>query len=270
MKVDCHMHTPLCGHADGVPDDYVRAAAVAGIGLITFTCHIPMSVDGFGGDRIRMPIDQLPRYRDLIRSAARLGESIGVEVLCGIEAEIFPESTAMETMDAVLSANPFDFVLGSLHHQLPVYRQWLSDQGVRGDAEIVRCYFNHLTEGVASGRYHSIAHPDVIRIYGTVQSFDPADHEPEIRRFLSAAVENDVCIEVNTSGLTKGVYQVHPDPVIIGWAVEQGVKFTMGSDAHRPAGVGQHFEPVTKLLRERGCHGVYFHRLGRCESAPFD
>ena len=108
----------------------------------------------------------------------------------------------------------------------------------------------------------------MIRIYGTVQSFDPAAHEPGIRRFLAAAAEHDVCIEVNTSGLSKGVYQVHPDPMIMDWAVEQGVKFTVGSDAHRPSSVGQHFERVLPLLRAKGCERVYYHRGGIREEAP--
>ena len=46
-RFDCHMHTPLCGHAYGEPEEYVDQAASIGISLITFTCHIPMDGDGY-------------------------------------------------------------------------------------------------------------------------------------------------------------------------------------------------------------------------------
>ena len=36
------------------------------------------------------------------------------------------------------------------------------------------------------------------------------------------------------SGLNKGVYEVHPDPIILKWAQEMGCKLTIGSDSHRP------------------------------------
>jgi hypothetical protein len=43
----------------------------------------------------------------------------------------------MERMDGVLARHPFDFILGSLHHPFPVYRQWLRDKGIQGDDDIV-------------------------------------------------------------------------------------------------------------------------------------
>jgi len=90
MLIDCHMHTPLCGHAIGHPEDYVDVACGRGIDLITFTCHIPMDKDDFGGSGIRMGEEQIDEYIELIERTAKYGKSIGVQVLCGIEAEVFP------------------------------------------------------------------------------------------------------------------------------------------------------------------------------------
>ena len=53
-RFDCHMHTPLCGHAYGDPVEYVEAAAESGVSLVTFTCHIPMKDDRFAQEGIRM------------------------------------------------------------------------------------------------------------------------------------------------------------------------------------------------------------------------
>ena len=129
-------------------------------------------------------------------------------------------------------------------------------------------YFEDLATGAATGRYHSISHPDVIRIYGTVSYFDPADHEAGIRRFLRAVVEADICMEINTSGFIKESRQVHPDPLILDWAAEMGVRLTIGSDAHNPQSVGQFYEIVLPLLKEKGFTHLHYHRAGNRIAVP--
>lgn len=254
------MHTPLCGHAVGDPIEYVNAAARTGVDLITFTCHTPMPDESFGERRTRMTREDLPRYRDMASEAARHGQSVGVEVLFGIEAEVFPDEAIMQAMDDMLEPYEFDFVLGSLHHQLPSYRDRIRAMGLDDDAAIIRDYFSVLSNAVATGRYDSMAHPDLIRIYGTVAPFSPGEYEQEIRAFLSSAAAHDTCLEVNTSGWTKGVYEVHPDPVIMRWAAEAGVRFTLGSDSHKPDSVGQFFPRALSRLRDAGIHSFHYFR----------
>lgn len=260
MRVDCHMHTPLCGHAFGHPIEYALAARDQGIDLVTITCHIPMEWADFGQAGIRMTREDLDLYLEMVEKAAVVASDFGVEMLCGIEAEVFPDEAHMESMDAVLAAYDFDFVLGSLHAQCPSYRGWLKQNKVKEDAMIIDSYFRHLKDGAESGRYDSMSHPDVIRTYGVVGHFEPAAHEPVIREFLQAVVDADMCMEVNTSGLTKGDFEVHPDPLILDWAAEMGVKLTMGSDAHAPGSVGQYFDTVQALLREKGFRDLHYFR----------
>jgi len=257
------MHTPLCGHAVGQPVEYVEAAADKGIGLITFTCHIPMDEEGFRHRGIRMTRQQVPDYCKMVDNARERGSVLGVEVLCGIEAEVFPEEEKLQDMDTLLGEFSFDFVLGSLHHQLPIYQKWLGQHGISEDKDITDTYFKHLAQGVRSGRYHSMSHPDVIRAYGTLQHFDPQASETSIREFLQALVDTDTCMEVNTSGLTKGDYIVHPDPLILQWASSMGVKLTIGSDAHRPESVGQYFPEVSALLTKKGFDKLHYFRAGK-------
>ena len=91
----------------------------------------------------------------------------------------------MQDMKDFITSESFDFVLGSLHHQLPAFRGWLSENNFNTDAEIIAAYFDCLGKGAQSGIYHSLSHPDVIRIYGTLmRTFNPADHEPAITEFL--------------------------------------------------------------------------------------
>jgi len=246
------MHTPLCGHARGEPIEYVREAAAKGIGLVTFTCHIPMDWEAFGGAKIRMDREDLDRYFALIGQTAKQSEELGVRVLVGIEAEIFPDESHLVRMDEILAARHFDFVLGSLHPQLRSYRIWQAENGVSSPREVIETYFKQLADGARSGRYDSIAHPDVVRHYGSVPSFDPGEYEEPIREFLGAALDSGTCIEVNTSGRRREPAIIHPDPLILEWAAGSGLGLTIGSDAHSPSSVGQFFEPAFALLKEKG------------------
>ena len=242
-----------------MPEDFVREAFSKKIDLITFTCHIPMLEEGFAQAGIRMSFEELPKYFAMVERARVLGEELGVRVLRGIEAEIFPDKEAMKRMDDTLAAHEFDFVLGSLHSSLPIYRQWLVNHGYTKDYDIIEDYFEHLTAAIATGRYDSFAHPDVVRMYGVVNRFEPQKHERSIRTFLKTARQYNQCLEVNTSGLIKGDYVLHPDPLILDWASEIGNIFTLGSDAHRPDSVGQKFDEVLPMLHTKGITDLHYY-----------
>ena len=216
------MHTALCGHAVGAPLEYALTALDLGIDLITITCHIPMEWEAFGQAGIRMPLSDLDRYIALVEDTAEKAQAFGVEVLCGIEEEV---SRIWDIWRAWMQ--PWPGIIGILFwvlcmRNVRVYLIWLKANQVKTDAGKIDCYFRHLIDGVQSGRYDSMSHPDVIRTYGVVDAFDPSEHESVIREFLQALVESDVCMEVNTSGLNKGDFEVHPDPLILDWAVETG------------------------------------------------
>lgn len=260
MRVDSHMHTILCGHAIGAPIEYAMVAMEQGIDVMTITCHIPMEWEAFGQEGIRMRRDQLDQYRSLVHDTAEKAKPLGVEVLCGIEAEVYPDEAQMQSMDKILTEFEWDFVLGSLHAQCRSYLTWLKTNKVNDDAMRIDSYFRHLKDGAQSGRYDSMSHPDVIRTYGVVSEFRAAEHEGVIRDFLQAVVDEDICMEVNTSGLTKGDFEVHPDPLILDWASEMGVKLTIGSDSHRPQSVGQFFDTIQPMLREKGFKDLHYFR----------
>ncbi len=268
MRFDCHMHTPLCGHAMGTPMEFLRQAGRKKIKLLTFTCHIPLDHEDFGGPGIRMPERDFDCYLSWVDQAREMGQGLGIDVLCGIEAEVFPDRDIQNRIADFVARNNFDFVLGSLHHQLAAYRKHIQKTGRRTDRDIILGYFEELTEGARSGIFHSIAHPDVIRIYGTVKPFEPSEFEAPIREFLAACAEAGTCIEVNTSGLTKGIFKLHPDPLMLQWAHEAGVMLTMGSDAHRPQSVGQYFDQTIRLIEESGFRQMNYFLRGRRMAVP--
>jgi histidinol-phosphatase (PHP family) len=266
---DSHMHTPLCGHSVGEPEQFVDTAVAQGLSGIIITCHIPMHLDSYNpGGRTRMSKEQLADYREWVKRARIAGEQNGIEVRYGIEAEIAPIEDDLSGMKEILQQEPFDFVLGSLHHQLPSYRSWLKENELLTDQQIISQYFRHLRDGFASGLYDSLAHPDLIQIYGTVTPFDPLLYRDEIQEMLESVKSRDGCIEINTSGLHKGIFQYHPGPDILRWAADTGVGITLGSDSHTPERVGEHFGSMVEILRELGYKEVFSFRNRKKQAHP--
>ncbi len=110
--IDLHVHTARCGHAEGTPDEYVAAAAAAGIETIAFCDHLPLPPHHPPGYAMTWP--ELPLYVSEISDlAARSAAEGGPEVLVGIEADWIPGFERL--VAGALETHAFDLVLGSVH-----------------------------------------------------------------------------------------------------------------------------------------------------------
>ena len=87
MPADYHSHTPLCQHAEGTPEEYVRAAIAAGITEYGIADHAPVGTEPF--DDWRMPSEKLPEYLDWIECAKSTAGS-EIPVRAGLECDWLP------------------------------------------------------------------------------------------------------------------------------------------------------------------------------------
>lgn len=295
MFCDNHVHCYLDGHAVGKMDEYVKVGDANDIAIMTFTAHTPCQSILMYGTRCprghyRMEISAWGKYLSEVNAVAKkikdrnekeeIFSKKGVQkVLCGTEAEFsvnFDE--VREEYDRIKSAN-LDFVLGSLHHEKPSYQNHLKSKGLitgspEGDRAIIDQYFQDLALSTHTGVFDCISHCDHIRIFDTLivpNSYNPRNHSEPIHRFLEAVKQEDLAIEINTSGLRRGAAglreQVHPDPLIIKWANEMNIPFTVGSDAHKPSDVGYGFRTrVREVLKENKITVLhYFEKKKRIE-----
>jgi histidinol phosphatase-like PHP family hydrolase len=79
MLPDYHMHTPLCRHAHGEPEEYAAEAVRKGLTEICFTDHSPAPE---GLEQYGMRLDEFPAYQEAV---FRCRESAAIPVLFGIE-----------------------------------------------------------------------------------------------------------------------------------------------------------------------------------------
>ena len=261
LLYETHMHTPLCKHAAGEPEDYAAVAQRRGLRGIIVTCHNPMP-NGFSAS-VRMAPEQFDDYVAMVERA-RDAFAGRVEVRLGIECDYFPGFD--DFLKEQIRSQPFHYVLGSVHPQTKEYKQafW------KGDARAYfRQYYAHLAEAARTGLFDCLAHPDIVKNVAPSQ-WDPAGLSDDIRGALDAVAEVGMAMELNTSGLNKDLPEMNPGPVILAQMRQRDIPVVVGADAHVPDRVGDGFLEAYDLLEQAGYEEVsYF--LGRVrQTVPID
>ena len=259
VLIDGHTHTPRCGHARGTGDEYVHAALDAGLAGLAVTCHNPMP--GGWGARMRMGDDELPAYVQDVRDLQRRWEG-RADVRLGLEADFVPGKEDLVARQ--INAHNFDVVLGSVHPQIPEYRQryW---NGSTLDYQ--RTYFEHLAQSAESGLFDVIAHGDLIKQL-MPQSWSLSRILPDIEAALDRIAATGVAMELNTSGWRKRLQECMPGPRILYELARRRIPVTLGADAHQPERVGENFDQALALLDAAGYRGVSYFRQRERHEVP--
>lgn len=240
---ESHMHTPLCGHAWGEPEEYAAVAERRGLAGIIVTCHNPFP-DGYAQSS-RMRIEQWSDYLALIARARR--EWAGrVDVRLGLECDFSPGLEPW--LERQLGSAEFHHVLGSVHPQVREYR----DRYFTGDGPAyTRLYFQHLAEAAETGLFDTISHPDLIKNFHP-ECWAPAELMDPICRSLDRIAAAGTAMELNTSGAIKVVPEMNPCPSILEQMRARGIPVVIGADAHTPDRVADRYELALDLLESVG------------------
>lgn len=243
LYVDSHMHTTLCKHAIGEPEEYAETALKRGLKGMVITCHGPMP-DGFWPG-VRMSLGEIEEYVALVERCRRAYEG-RLEVRLGLESDYFP---GMEDWAERLHAMaPFHYVLGSVHWQGPEYRERFGDQH---EQAFRVSYFEHLAASAETGLFDSLAHPDLIKNY-LPESWKFEEWEERIAAALDRIAKTGVAMELNTSGLNKVYKEMNPGPQMLAMMAQRGIPLVIGSDSHRPTRVGDRHIDALEMAREAG------------------
>jgi histidinol-phosphatase (PHP family) len=237
------MHTPLCKHATGQPEDYATVAEKRGLKGIIVTCHNPVT-NGWA-TRYRMHLDQFDDYLAMVSRAQQVWAG-RIDVRLGLESDYYPGA---ETWLAELHDKAeFHHILGSVHSLLPDYKQRYFNGTLEG---YYRTHFNHLAMAAESGLFDTLAHPDLVKILEP-EAWDVNKVLDEVRRSLDRIAKTDVAMELNTSGLNKPLAELHPSATILAEMREREIPVVVGADAHEPGRVAANFEDALELLKTVG------------------
>lgn len=247
-KVDYHMHTPLCGHATGEPEEYVAQALRAGLSEIGFSDHAPLV--SHRDARYTMDRPQLPLYHRMIERVQKKRADFTVKL--GLEADYIP-GFEKETKK-ILDGYPYDFVIGSVHF----IDRWAFDdpdpsQKVKWKDKdidtVYRDYYDLLRRSASSGLFDIMGHVDLVKKFGHRAS---ADLTGEVETTAAAFKKSGVTVEINTSGLRKPVGEIYPSLEALKIYRRGGVPITFSSDSHDPNDVGRDYDKARVLALEAG------------------
>ena len=166
----------------------------------------------------------------------------------GIEADFIPGR--VDRMAALLEEGDWDYVVGSVHFlgegavDYDRYDVWTS---ARSADEVWRTYFTWLGEAAGSGLFDVLAHPDLVKHWG---SNDPGRPFPEkdLRFYYDLAMEgiasSGIAVELSTAGLRKPVGEVYPSDPFLEMVVDAGNPIALSPDAPPPDVRGHGYEPA--------------------------
>ncbi len=254
---DSHMHTPLCKHAWGEPEEYAQQAIKAGLKGIIFTCHAPMP-NGFWPS-VRMAENEFDTYVALVQRAAEAFKG-KLHVCLGIESEWFPGHE--DYVRELHQRAEFDYVLGAVHWQAKEYLAKFESGTIEN---FRRIYFDHLAKSAETGLYDCLAHPDLVKNYHP-DSWCFAIIKNTVATCLDRIAATGVAMELNTSGLNKSYSEMNPGNEMLRMMAERKIPIVIGSDAHRAQRVGEHFTTALNNLTEAGYeHVSYFQKRQRID-----
>lgn len=254
------MHTPLCKHAKGLPEDYARQGIRQGLQGIIITCHSPMP-DGFSPE-VRMADDQFTEYLAMVSSAQEKMEG-KIEVRLGLESDWYP---GMEPWLTELHQRAdFDYILGSVH---PFTREYGSVYD-EGPDVLFSWYFKHLAESAESGLFDCLSHPDLIKNSYPEEWFWSRVRD-QVEPALDRIAATGVCMELNTSGAYKALPEMNPTPPMLKAMCERGIPVVLGSDSHLPERVADRFPEALHLLKNVGYPHVNFFNQRQRQTLDID
>ncbi len=221
---------------------WIDSARAKGVTDIAFTDH----------DRYHAGVDfdEIDRLRET---------NPAVKIRAGIELDNDPKSGASGRQWVEQSWGQLDFVLGSVHYldrpdqmfdTLPAG----AEQFVGRDAnEIYADYFSRVRQMIETGLVDCLAHLDLVKIHGHRPNGDIA---PLIDETLELIRARNLVLELSTAGWRKPVNELYPSDEIIGLAMAKGILFTVASDAHSCAQLGDNYVRLSRKLTDLGIREV--------------
>ncbi len=244
MLANYHTHTPLCRHAVGEMREYVEAAIKGGIKKLGFSDHAPQFYDGGFVSGIRMTPSEAYGYISEIRFLAEEYKG-DIEVFVGFEAEYFP--SIFGRVQSFCRENGVDYlILGQHCLGNETFGEWSS--APRTDKTKLTQYVDEILEGLSTGSFSYLCHPDLLRYVG-----DEEFYVSEYTRLCEGAKALGIPLEINILGLISNRH--YPCDRFFEIAKSVGNDFVLGVDAHEPSALYEHPHSA-KLADFLNRHGI--------------
>lgn len=190
-------------------------------------------------------IDSVEKLDKYVLEISKFKEKYPLKL--GIEVDFFPK--IIDEIKLILDQRPFDYVIGSVH-VVEDFKIDISIQEINENSHlIVKKYWELIKQMAESAFCDIIGHIDLIK------KFNPhLDHtyREEIDHALQAIADNEICIELNTSGWHYPCHEQFPSVELLKKCKKLHIPVIVTADAHRPENLVRDFERAYILLKEIG------------------
>ena len=257
LPIDYHNHPQAHSIKPYTPEllqPWADSARQRGLKQVAFTDH----------DRYKegVDFDQIDRLREA---------NPDLKFLAGIELDNDPETGKAGRAWVEKNWDRLDFVLGSAHYLPP--EQEMFDQVTRKDEFAKRnlvadcaTYIAELEGMMDRGGIDCLSHLDLIKIHGVWHP--EGGLLPHFQPLLERIRRENLAIEISTAGWRKPVNEQYPHVDLIRAAQKLGIPFTLASDAHSHAQLGENYDRLEKMLAELGIREVASYEKHRRTMIP--
>lgn len=250
MVKDYHIHPTVVLDPSRFAQ-FAKTAIDNGVDEVCITDHMPLSVSN-AGDRI--PTGRVEEYCTAVRQLANEWDG-RLSVKLGIEIDYHPDYH--DEIEAVLNSGDYDYVIGATHLHVSELNAF---EKYRTHNEFAQAQLENTIACARSGYFDTIAHIDFFRWHFTLPNrFPLVDDGYSVERNLSlidkalnAIRDEGLRLEINPhlAVIQARLESTYPEASIVQMALDKGMKFSYGSDAHS-------FDHVGAMLKELRAHPIY-------------
>jgi histidinol-phosphatase (PHP family) len=228
-------------------DDICEHAISGGLRGIAITDHV--DVDS-GRANCRKVVESLKS--DISRIRRKYGGRL--EISMGIELGEAHHNVALA--GEIASDGDIDFIIGSLHRRRRSLDYYNIDYDNADMDALFYDYYEELTEMVRAGYFDVVGHINYqLRYMGASARKRVAmpSYYGELEKILRMVADSGKGIEINTSGLWRGLGFTLPSSEVVKMFREAGGEIvTTGSDAHQLNHVGDRMDGAVECLKSAG------------------
>ena len=223
MLHNYHTHTFRNHHTIGTEREYIESAIKNGFRTLGFSEHAPYRFpDGYISYFHMFPEDLENYIQTLLALKAEYAGRI--EILIGYEAEFYPRF--FDDFLRRITQYPVDYLLLGQHFLGNEQNAPYACRRTK-DESFFAAYVDQVCEGIRTGAFTYLAHPDLVCFDG-----DDATFRRHALRLCECAAETDTPLEINMLGLWD--HRHYPSERFFKLAGEVGNKVVFGVDAHQP------------------------------------
>lgn len=223
LLANYHTHTKRCLHALGEDREYIEHAIRGGMKVLGFADHCPWIFEDGHISNVRMRPSQLDEYFSSLLSLKK-EYARDITIYIGFESEYVP--SMMEAQEKLLADYPVDYMILGEHFTIPEPHGVYTGMPCGEEAALAQ-YIDLVIEGMETGKYKYLAHPDLFCFVG-----EDAVYDRHYRRLCEYLKAHDMPVEINLLGLVE--HRHYPSHRFMKIAQEVGNSAIIGVDAHTP------------------------------------